>query len=50
MGKIKYAIDQFRLLIAEYLIRAAVEVAPKDHPDTVAILEASVLVFSRKPS
>lgn len=49
-SNLKYAADQIRLLIAEKMIGWAVDIAPKDHPDSVAIYEASLHVASRKPA
>ena len=42
------AIDQLRLLLAEKLISWAVTVAPKDHPDSLAIIEAAQYVCQRE--
>ncbi|MCQ0986438.1 hypothetical protein [Jiella marina] len=43
-------LDQIRLAIAEQLIFLARRVAPKNHPDTRAILKAHFIVASRIPA
>lgn len=48
-AQLRYVSDQLRLFLAEYLIHAAVVMAPRGHPDTTAILEAAHHVFSRRP-
>lgn len=48
-AQLRYLTDQARLLAAEYLIHAAVVMAPRGHPDTTAILVAAHHVFSRRP-
>lgn len=46
----KYALDQFRLLVAEKLIYWALCISPSGHPDSVAILEAAIHVMKREPA
>ena len=46
----RYAFDQIRLAMAEKLIYCAVSLAPHDHPDSLAIAQAALHVFARKPS
>lgn len=45
----KHMLDQSRLYLAETLIRWAMSIAPTDHPDTKAIIEAGLHVFQRRP-
>lgn len=48
-SNLKYAADQIRLLIAEKMIGLAVTIAPKGHPDSIAIYEAAIHIASRRP-
>jgi len=44
----KRAIEQIRLLVAEWLISLAVDVTPKGHEESIAIYEAGMHVAQRK--
>lgn len=47
-ANIKYAADQWRLLIAEKMIGWAVDITPASHPDSIAIYEAAMHVVERR--
>lgn len=48
--KMKYAVDQFRLALSEWLIWRAAQVAPDSHPDSEAIYQAAAHVAARQPT
>ena len=45
----KHLTDQARLIIAEWMIGKAVDITPKDHPDSEAIYRAAIALAERKP-